>query len=132
MTPEPIHRTHAQIVAHILAGATSSHIVVTPLAWQPSDGTGARRWYFSICTGRGADIRIDQITVDGPADSAIEDRTDIILALACQPALVIHDMGSELKAARLIECIWPCERTTNLRRKVEAENQRALNDETGP
>lgn len=47
-------------------------------------------------------------------------RAHVLLELA-QHQATVHVTDSELGAARMCEMIWPCERTTKLRRAVQAE-----------
>lgn len=64
---------------------------------------------------------ITSIDLDGWHDAG-EGRAEILLALALNaPGRVIHDMGSELDAARLCAILWPCERTERLFKMVMAE-----------
>ena len=108
------------IVCHVLVVATDPLVVVGPLVWRPSDGTCPKRWYFIVCTGRADGVHFTSITLD--PESPEEDRAAVISAIALShSARVIHVMGNELDAARLTEAIWPCARTTRLRKAVEAE-----------
>jgi hypothetical protein len=117
-----LERTLKQIVDHVLCGSNDVHVVVGPLAWQPSDGTASKSWYFVVATSEeGRGFRCDQITV------ALDDRegcrTSFILALASRPPCVIHDMADELSAAKLCEMLWPGERITKIREQIEAERR---------
>jgi hypothetical protein len=49
--------TAQEIVDFALRGTNDINVVIGPLLWQPSDGTGNKIWYFTITTSearRGA------------------------------------------------------------------------------
>jgi hypothetical protein len=114
--------TVVQIVDHVLADMGDLSVVVGPLTWQPSDGTSAKRWYFTIATSdKNQEFRCDQIVVE--EDSAEVDRLAVLLELVRRWPLVVHDTDDELHMARLCETLWPGERITKLRQAVEAERK---------
>jgi hypothetical protein len=113
--------TVKQIVDHALRGANDPNVVVGPLLWQPSDGTSNKNWYFILATSepkRG--FRCDRVGLD--ADQREQQRGAVILELIQQrPPLIIHDMDDEVQMAPLCEILWPGERISGLRKRIEAD-----------
>jgi hypothetical protein len=110
----------AQVAQHVLRNVDSPHIVIGPAAWQPSDGTAAKRWYVTIAASEaGRGFRCDQVVLS--PDSPQNDRARIMAAFVAHPPLVIHDVDDELYMARLCETLWPGPEITRLRQAVEAE-----------
>jgi hypothetical protein len=108
----------SKMVDHVLSEANDICVVVGPLLWQPSDGTAAKIWYFIVATSEaGRGFRCDQITTpDGEAD-----RTAFLLELIRRRPIIVHDMGDEVSMARLCEALWPGDRITAIRKRVEAD-----------
>lgn len=114
-------RAIKEAVRHILRDRADDNVVVGPLCWRPSDGLCAKIWYFSVGTaGKGSGFRCDQMIVEEGVNGH-EPRAAFIMALVSRPPIVIHDVDDELHAARLCECLWPGERITKLRERVETE-----------
>jgi hypothetical protein len=113
--------TIQQIVDHCLLGTNDINVVVGPLAWRPADGTVAKYWYFIVCTSEAKrGFRCDQVIVPEPDQDY---RAAFILELARRKPKVVHDVDSELAMAKLCETLWPGERITNLRKRVEREQK---------
>jgi hypothetical protein len=116
--PSDIRRLAVQIADW----ATDHHVIIGPIRWQPSDGKAAKRFYFFFSTIWPDGFQ--NISITGEDEQHVEQcRGELWMALvALGRPLVLHDMNREIDAARLVECLWPCERATRLREAVEAEN----------
>jgi hypothetical protein len=112
-----------QIAELALSNATSEHVVIGPIVWLPSDGTSARLFYFTIASCDRGGFRLHKIVV--AEDTAEQDQRDIVAALSCRQAVVVHLVDDELAMARLCEKLWPSPRITALRRAVEVEEESA-------
>jgi hypothetical protein len=119
------------IVATILKGADSRHVVVTPMVWHPAKN-GGRDWSFTVSVSKqgqwfSVSIRDDDYqpkAAPDPAFLALFDTVlsirpisgrDLIVAELAARDLVLHLFGDELDAARQCEHLWPSERITRIR-----------------
>jgi hypothetical protein len=120
--PSPIPSSFDGIADWVLRDADSTHVVVGPVLWQPSDGTAGKVWYFIVASSEaGRGFRCDQVVV--PAGSPDWMRSGVIAALMRRPPLVVHSVDDELAMVRLCEMLWPGGRIAALRRQVEAERR---------
>jgi hypothetical protein len=92
-------------------------IVVGPLLWRP-DRNGQPSWYFMVGTGGRDGFHLDKVELEGARKTA---RAAVIASFLARGNIVVHVTGDELRMACLCEMLWPCERTSQLRRNVEAE-----------
>lgn len=111
------------VVDRALRDATDVNVVLGPVCWLPGkDGSGARRWYFTIATSGPEGFRHDSIESDSE-DTCDQLRRAVWMALVQRKPRVIHDCDDELYSVRLCETLWPGPRITALRKKVEDEHR---------
>jgi len=111
-----------KMVEHVRENADDLNVVIGPAAWQPSDGTTSKVWYFIVATSeKGRGFRCDQIVIADSMGDPDETRRGFIAALVRHRPLVIHDTDDELYMARLCETLWPGERITGIRKSIERE-----------
>ena len=98
-------------------------LLVSPVAWQPSDGPSALEWFFIVvgCDWTGV-IRRDELFAETEAD-AVSLRADVMAALAARPPCVLHAFDDGLAMARLAEILWPCAKITGIRKRIEAKRE---------
>ena len=63
-------------------------LLVSPVAWQPSDGTSALEWFFIVGCDRTGVIRRDELYAVTEADT-VALRADVMAALAARPPCVL-------------------------------------------
>jgi hypothetical protein len=104
--------------------AGDEHVVIGPTVWQPSDGTVAKSFYFTVATADpGGTFRSARLTSLSREQSDDHRRSAIRMLVQRdrdQPR-AIHDIGDELAMARRCEALWPGERITRLRKDLAAE-----------
>jgi hypothetical protein len=109
-------------VDHVLRGSNSSHVVISPLLWQPSDGTASKAWYFIVATSEeGRGFRCDQFIIPFEDDREIYQAAFLAGLARRRPPLVVHVTEDELYMARLCEVLWPGNRISEICRNLEAE-----------
>jgi hypothetical protein len=108
----------AEIVEYVLRDMEGPEVVIGPLVWNP---TPAQSYFIVAVCEQGRGFRCDQLF------GKLDDRQSFIFALIQRrpPALVIHDTDDELYMARLCEGLWPGDRITALRKRIEAERKAA-------
>jgi hypothetical protein len=109
-----------EIAAHILRNGSPGpvpNILIGPVVRTP--GTSPRHYHFMVA-GADADgtFRVDQIAADDRHE-AERLRAAVITALGRRPPIVVIDLDDELEMARLCEALWPSEKTTTIRQRVE-------------
>ena len=114
------------IVDCVLKGRDSHHVVLFPVGRLP-DVAGAQRWGLTVATSvAGYGFRNHHIEGnDEEAADSIRSGVQMALWQAAKRhgGLVIHDCNDELAALVLCEQLWPGERVTELRQKLEAERR---------
>jgi hypothetical protein len=105
-----------KFVAACLKGATSDHVIVTPVRWHEDERGGE---YFIVSTFVGAFHSAQFVCGDGV--DADEARDELLAQLELRGGLIVHDVDDELKAVRLAAQLWPCAKTRMLRDSMEAE-----------
>jgi hypothetical protein len=112
---------YAEAAAFLLDGSTDRTLLIGPVVWLPSDGVSARVWRFIVvgCDRKG-ETRHDQLGAETEADT-VEMRAGIMAALVEHRPCVMHDFADELEMAKWAEAIWPCDKITRVRERVEAE-----------
>jgi hypothetical protein len=120
----------AKAADYWLESSVDRTLLVSPVAWQPSDGTSALEWFFIVvgCDRTGV-IRRDELFAETEADT-VALRADVMAALAARPPCVLGDFDDGLAMARLAEILWPCAKITGIRQRIEAK--RAVWKEGGP
>ena len=96
----------------------SPHVALGPAVRDPAN---PERWYFVVATGEAGTARFDQINAD---DQLLAERfrAAVLLALSeTEPPFVLHDFGDELELIRFCQTLWPSDRVTAIRARMEAE-----------
>jgi hypothetical protein len=105
---------------YVLRDTTGPEVVVGPVCWRLSDGTTPRRFYFTVATSDAEGFRCDALWTDAEG-GALRARLELFAEFIRRGRLVIHDVDDELAMAKLCEALWPGERITAIRKRVEAE-----------
>jgi hypothetical protein len=117
MRPEIRSDDISGICKFLISKAADRTLAISPLLWQPSDGTTSKVWYFMVGSGdKRKQFHCDQINVNDEAD-----RMAILLHLMQHRPLVLHTFDDELNFAKWCEKLWPGERVTRIRKAVEQE-----------
>lgn len=98
-------------------------VVINPVVWELPPNSDTRKWYFVISCG---DIHYNDILrFDACSEeAAVELRAALILTLARERPVVIHDLDDELAAAKVCEVLWPDAKYGDIVRQIEWERQR--------
>lgn len=105
-------KSYAEAVAFLLAHSGDSIFVLGPVVLAPDDSP-----YFSVGMAQpGGAFYL--CCVEGDED----DRVAIALGFVDKP-VVICETDDELQMARTCETLWPCTRTLQIRRDIEAERK---------
>jgi hypothetical protein len=117
------------VVEHVLKGSGGDHIVVGPLV-QPLPNNNRTRGhdYFTVASsGPIRGFRLDSIAAGTSDMNCRIDgqvlRANVLDAFARKKGLVVHDIHGELYMTKLCERLWPCERTSGLRKVLEKVNE---------
>jgi hypothetical protein len=111
----------AEAADYWLERSVDRTLLVSPVAWRPSDGTSALEWYFIVVgCDRTGEMRHDQLFAETEADTVVL-RADVMAALAAYPPCVLHAFDDELAMAKLAEILWPCAKITSIRERIEAK-----------
>ena len=114
-----------KIAKSICRSMDGSDIVIGPMISRPSYGALMLITYFDVATSGRKQYRSIRIDVESDNDRAL-----LIATLrAMHPPLTIHDMNDELETLRRCEALWPGERVTNIRQRVEDQRQNEVRGE---
>jgi hypothetical protein len=105
------------IVSYLVSKSADHIVLIGPLISRMVDGSFPMIPYVTVCSGdeRGQ-MHADQIMYHDE-----EGRADLIFALMEHRPIVVQLCDDELQLARMCEAVWPCEKSTSVRRAVEAE-----------
>ena len=78
----------AKAADYWLESSVDRALLVSPVAWQPSDGTSALEWFFIVGCDRTGVIRRDELYAVTEADT-VALRADVMAALAARPPCVL-------------------------------------------
>jgi hypothetical protein len=110
--------------------------VLVKREWRKDPETGEfveRETYIAFRSGRQCGPTIDPCDLDADGtfrvdqiqapdrDEAERLRAAVIAVLVQQPPIVVHDCDDELEMARWCEALWPSEKTTTIRQRIELE-----------
>jgi hypothetical protein len=111
-------------VAALCDDAGDEHVVIGPTVWQPSDGTVAKSFYFTVATadpdGAFRSARLTSLSRE-QSDDHRRSVIHVLVERYRDRPRVIHDIGDELVMARRCEALWPGERISRLREDVAAQ-----------
>jgi hypothetical protein len=110
----------ADCVDYVTRNLADNILVIGPTVLTENKA-GKKEWYF-VVSGCDKDrgFRSDTIVAGNGLDKD-KLRAGFILKLIGKRRLMIHDTDDELYAIRLCETLWPCEKTTRIRKAIEAE-----------
>jgi hypothetical protein len=118
-----VAETCCEAAAYLIGNSADRTLLFGPVAWLPSDGTSARRWYLIVigCDQAG-ETWLNDLGAETKGDTEAL-RASVMAALIEHRPCVMHDFDDELEMVKWAEAVWPSTKIMQVREGVEAERK---------